>query len=42
MADFFQTQKLTGCPDPICTIFGGCIKYMQVAISYAKFINFLH
>ena len=29
MADFFQTQKLTWCPHPICTIFGGCIKCMQ-------------
>ena len=42
MADFVQTQKLTWCPYPICTIFGGCVKYMQVAISCAKYIDFLH
>ena len=29
MADFFQTQNLTWCPYPICTIFGVCIKCMQ-------------
>ena len=42
MADFFQTQKLTWCPHPICTIFGGCIKYIQVLIFCAKYIDFLH
>ena len=36
MADFFHTQKLTWCPHPFCTIFGGCIKCMQVAISRVK------
>ena len=42
MADFFQTQKLTWCPYPIYTIFGGCIKCMQVFIFCAKYIHFLH
>ena len=42
MADFFQTQKLTWCPHPICTIFGGWIKCMQVLIFCAKNIDFLH
>ena len=42
MANFFQTQKLTCCPDPICTIFGGCIKRMQLFIFCAKYIDFLH
>ena len=42
MADFFQTQKLTWCPHPICTIFGGCIKCMQMFIFGAKYIDFLH
>ena len=32
MADCFQTQKLTWCPYPICTIFGGCIKRMHMFI----------
>ena len=32
---FFQTQKLTWYPLPICTIFGGCIKCMQVFIFFA-------
>ena len=41
-ADFFQTQTLTWCLNPICTIFGGCIKCIQVIISYAKYIDFLH
>ena len=38
-ADFFQTQKLTWCPYPICTIFGVCIKCMQVFIFCAKYID---
>ena len=42
MADFFQTQKLTWCHYPICTIFSGCIKCMQVFIFCAKYIDFLH
>ena len=42
MADFFQTKKLTWCRYPICTIFGGCIKRMQVFIFCAKYIDFLH
>ena len=42
MADFFQTQNLTWCPYPIYTIFGGCIKCMQVFIFCAKYIDFLH
>ena len=42
MADFFQTQKLTWCPYPICTIFGGCLKCMQVFIFCARYIKFLH
>ena len=33
MADFFRKQKSTWCPHPICTIFGGCIKCMQVCIN---------
>ena len=41
MADFFQTQKSTWCPYSICTIFGGCIKCMQVFIFCAKYIDFL-
>ena len=36
----FQTQKLTWCPHPICTIFGGCIKCMQVFIFCVKYIDF--
>ena len=36
MADFFQTQKLTWCPHPICTNFGECIKCMQVVIYCAQ------
>ena len=40
MADFFQTQKLTWCPHPICTIFGGCIICMQVFILCSKYIDF--
>ena len=42
MADFFQKQASTWCPHPICTIFGGCIKCMQVFIFCAKYIDFLH
>ena len=42
MADFFQTQTLSWCPHPICTIFGGYIKCMQVFIFCAKYIEFLH
>ena len=42
MADFFQTQKLSWRPRQICIIFGGCIKCMQMVISSAKFIDFLH
>ena len=42
MTDFFQTQKLTGCPYPICAIFGGCIKCVHVFFFYAKYIYFLH
>ena len=42
MADFFQTQKLTWCPHPICTMFGGCMKCMQVFIFCVKYIDFLH
>ena len=42
MAYFLQTQKLTRCPHPICTIFGGCIKCMEVLIFCAKYIDFLH
>ena len=41
MADFFQTQESTWCPYSICTIFGGCIKWMQVFIFCAKYIDFL-
>ena len=41
MADFFQTQKLTWYPYPICAIFGGCIKRMQVFIFFAEYIDFL-
>ena len=41
MADFFQTQKLTWCPHPICTIFGGCLKCTQVFIFCVKDIDFL-
>ena len=40
MADFFQTQKLTWCRYPICTIFEGCIKCMQVLIFCSKYIDF--
>ena len=40
MADFFQTQNVTWCPYPICTIFGGCIKCVQVFIFCAKYIDF--
>ena len=42
MANFFQTQKLSWYPHQICTIFGGCIKCMQVVISFAKYSDFLH
>ena len=42
MADFFETQKLTWCPHPICMIFGGCIKCVQAYIICAKHIDFLH
>ena len=42
MADCFQTQKLTWCPYPICTIFGGRIKCMQVFTFCAKYIDVLH
>ena len=37
---FFQTQKLTWWPHPICTSFGVCIKRMQVFIFRAKCIDF--
>ena len=40
MADFFQKQKSTWCPHPICTIFGGCIKCMQVFIFCANILTF--
>ena len=42
MANFFKTRKFTWCPYPICTIFGGYIKCMQVFIFCAKYIDFLH
>ena len=42
MADFFQRQKLPWCPYPICTIFGGFIKHMNVFIFCAKYIDFLN
>ena len=42
MADFFPTQKLTWFSYPICTIFGRCIKCMQVFIFRAKYMEFFH
>ena len=39
---FFQTQKLTWCLHPICTICGKFIKCMLVVISYEKYIDFWH
>ena len=40
MADIFQTQKLTWCPHPICTIFGQCIKCMQAFIFCENILTF--
>ena len=39
---FFQTQKLTWCLHPICTIFGKFMKCILVVIFQEKYINFWH
>ena len=39
---YFQTQKSTWCPYPICTIFGIFKECMLVFISLEKYIDFCH
>ena len=42
MADFFPYTKINMMPSPNLYDFAGCIKCMQVVISRAKYIDFLH
>ena len=39
---FFQTQKSSWCPHPICIIFGRFMECMLVVISSENFIHFWH
>ena len=42
MADFFADTKIIMIPSLNLYIFGGRIKCMEVVISCAKYIDFLH